>query len=591
MISLPTVLRTLSRVGLLAGVLTACTDRGPDAVTGLATTPSLAVAPAQDIAAAIAAQRRHTAAMLRIPGVVGTAVGVMPNGRVGIQILLANAGIPGLPAALDGIPVAAKVTGLLMARSDPTTKQRPAPVGFSVGHPLITAGTIGARVVNATGNVYVLSNNHVLANSNDANLGDPTWQPGPFDGGVAADQIGTLAAFKPIDFSGGNNTIDAAIALSNTNDLSNATPADDGYGLPNAQIWGDANNDRIFDNKNALLNLAVMKYGRTTKLTHGTITGINATLNICYEVFIIFCVKSATFVDQIIIEPGAFSGGGDSGSLIVTDDANRNPVALLFAGSSTQTIGNRIDLVLNHFGVTVDGTASPPPPPPTPITDLAVLSVTGPSSITVGNSANYVVTIKNVGTENVPSTFDVTLRDATANVVIGTQSVAGLNAGLSTTRTFVWNTTGSSIGSHTLTSNHTFADENSSNDQASTIVAVNPPSIGMHVGNLTSLVSSGSTSWSATVEIAVHDANHNPLNGATVVGTWVPTGLNSNTCTSGDLGGNGTCIVLFPSIRRNRPSVTFTVNSLAKTGYTYASGSNHDVDGGSNGTSIKVNRP
>ena len=590
MSSLPTLLRTLSRASLVA-LLAACMDRGPDAVTGLPATPSLAAVPAQDIAAAMAAQQRHTAAILRIPGVVGTAVGVMPNGRIGVQILLANANVPGLPVALDGVPVAVKVTGLLMARSDPTTKQRPAPVGFSVGHPLITAGTIGARVVNATGNVFVLSNNHVLANSNDANLGDPTLQPGAFDGGVTADQIGTLAAFKPIDFSGGNNTIDAAIALSNTNDLSNSTPTDDGYGLPNAQLWGDANSDGVFDNKNALLNLAVIKYGRTTKLTHGTITGINATLNICYEVFIIFCVKSATFVDQIIIEPGAFSGGGDSGSLIVTDDVNRNPVALLFAGSSTQTIGNRIDLVLNHFGVTVDGTAGAPPPPPTPITDIAVLSVTGPSSITVGNSANYLVTIKNVGTENVASTFDVTLRDATDNVALGTQSVAGLDAGASTTRTFVWNTTGLTTGSHTLTANHTFADENSANDQASTIVTVNPPSIGMHVGNLTSLVSSGGTSWSATVEIAVHDTNHNVLNGTTVVGTWTPTGLNSNTCTTGDLGGNGTCIVLFPSIRKNRPSVTFTVNSLTKTGYTYASGSNHDVDGGSNGTSIKVNRP
>ena len=590
MSSLPTLLRTLSRASLVA-LLAACMDRGPDAVTGLPATPSLAAVPAQDIAAAMAAQQRHTAAILRIPGVVGTAVGVMPNGRIGVQILLANANVPGLPVALDGVPVAVKVTGLLMARSDPTTKQRPAPVGFSVGHPLITAGTIGARVVNATGNVFVLSNNHVLANSNDANLGDPTLQPGAFDGGVTADQIGTLAAFKPIDFSGGNNTIDAAIALSNTNDLSNSTPTDDGYGLPNAQLWGDANSDGVFDNKNALLNLAVIKYGRTTKLTHGTITGINATLNICYEVFIIFCVKSGTFVDQIIIEPGAFSSGGDSGSLIVTDDVNRNPVALLFAGSSTQTIGNRIDLVLNHFGVTVDGTAGAPPPPPTPITDIAVLSVTGPSSITVGNSANYLVTIKNVGTENVASTFDVTLRDATDNVALGTQSVAGLDAGASTTRTFVWNTTGLTTGSHTLTANHTFADENSANDQASTIVTVNPPSIGMHVGNLTSLVSSGGTTWSATVEIAVHDANHNLLNGATVVGTWTPTGLNSNTCTTGDLGGNGTCIVLFPSIRKNRPSVTFTVNSLTKAGFTYASTSNHDVDGGSNGTSIKVNRP
>src|SRR3989441_5004723 len=92
-----------------------------------------------------------------------------------------------------------------MAFSDPTKRQRPAPLGFSVGHPLITAGSIGARVADAAGNVFVLSNNHVLANSNDATIGDPALQPGPFDGGTApADQIGTLAAFNTIDFSGGD---------------------------------------------------------------------------------------------------------------------------------------------------------------------------------------------------------------------------------------------------------------------------------------------------------------------------------------------------------------------------------------------------
>jgi hypothetical protein len=93
------------------------------------------------------------------------------------------------------------------------------------------------------------------------------------------------------------------------------------------------------------------------------------------------------------------------------------------------------------------------------------------------------------------------------------------------------------------------------------------------------------------VEVAVHDAAHNPLNGVTVVGSWTPNGFLANTCTTGELGGNGTCIMLYPAISKRRKSVSFTVNSLTKSLYTYASSSNHDVDGGSNGTSIKVNRP
>ena len=396
----------------------------------------------QGVDRAIAAQERHTAALMRIPGVVGTAVGALPNGQAVVRILLER-DVPGLPDRLDDVPVQRSVTGMLVAFSDPTTKRRPAPLGYSVGHPAITAGSIGARVVNSSLQLFILSNNHVLANSNGASIGDATLQPGAFDGGTSADQVGTLFAFKPINFSGGNNTIDAAIALTDALSTDNSSPTDDGYGMPSAQIWGDANHDGVFDNKSALLNQPVQKYGRTTKLTHGTITGINATLSICYEVVIIFCTKSATFVDQLVIEPGPFSGGGDSGSLIVTDDINRSPVALLFAGSSTQTIANRIDLVLSNFNVQVDAG----PPPPQPALDVAVQGVSAPASVTVGNTANVVVTIRNGGTNNITSTFDVTLRDATDNIVIGTQSVASLASGATTTQTYAWNTTGRSISS------------------------------------------------------------------------------------------------------------------------------------------------
>ena len=567
-------------------VFIACADTARDPLLGPI---ALSQGSSQGIENALAAQARHTAALMRIPGVVGTAVGLLPNGEAVVRLYLEHPNVAGLPEVLDGVAVSRQVTGRIMARSDPTLKLRPAPVGYSVGHPAITAGTIGARVVNpSTLSVFLLSNNHVLANSNDATLGDPILQPGPFDGGVAADQIATLFAFKTIDFAGGGNTMDAAVASTTLSVLSNSTPTDDGYGVPNAQVFNDANSDGLFDNKNALLNLPVQKFGRTTRLTHGTITGINATLNICYEVLFIFCVKQATFVDQVVIEPGVFSGGGDSGSLIVTDDLNLNPVGLLFAGSETQTIANRIDLVLNHFGVRIDAGDAPPP---VDLLDVAIQGVSGPGSVTVGNSANIVVTIRNAGSENVASSFDVTLTDATGSVVIGTQSVPALDAGAITTRTFAWNTTGASIGAHTLTAQHNFADENAANNQASSVVTVNPQSTGMHIGNLTAIPSNDGTSWSAVVEVTVHDAAHNPLNGATVVGAWTPNGLNSNTCTTGELGGNGSCIMLYPSISLKRKTVSFTVNSVTKSLFTYASSSNHDVDGGSNGTTIKVNRP
>jgi hypothetical protein len=574
--------------GLVVPALLACSDGDRGSILDPAR--SLGMAGAQGIEAAIAAQERHTPALMRMSGVVGTAVGLLPDGNAVVRVYLMNPSVAGVPDALDGVPVRRQVTGMLVAWSDPTLKARPAPIGYSVGHPLITAGTIGARVLDASLNVLLLSNNHVLANGNDASIGDPILQPGPADGGGASDQIGTLHAFKAIDFAGGNNTIDAALALTTASVLSNTTPTDDGYGMPAAQIWGDANSDGVFDNRNALLNLDLQKYGRTTKLTKGAVTGINATLSICYEALFIFCLKSATFVDQVVIEPGTFSGGGDSGSLIVTDDANRYPVGLLFAGSTAQTIANRIDLVLNHFGVRVDA-GSAPPPPPTDLQDVAIQGVSGPGSVTVGNTTDIVVTIRNAGDQNVATTFAVTLRDATDDVLIGTQGVAGLAVGATTTLSYAWSTTGRSIGAHTLVAQHDFTDENAGNDQASTVVTVNPQSTGMHVGNLTSMVSDDGTSWSAIVEVAVHDEAHLPLNGVTVVGNWTPKGLNSNTCTTGELGGNGTCIMFYPALSKKRRSVSFTVNSLTKALYTYSSASNHDVDGGSNGTSIKVNRP
>ena len=82
-----------------------------------------------------------------------------------------------------------------------------------------------------------------------------------------------------------------------------------------------------------------------------------------------------------------------------------------------------------------------------------------------------------------------------------------------------------------------------------------------------------------------------PLNGATVTGSWSRSGLLSDTCTTGDLGGNGTCIVMLTGIRKGTKSVSFTVTGVTKGGVTYDAARNHDPDGDSNGTTITVRRP
>src|SRR3989441_8421369 len=487
-------------------VMVACFDSTADSPAGPSVSPP---PPGQQFSAdlnnALAALRRHAPKLLEIPGVVGTAVTGFSNGHAGVLLLVERAGIAGLPQALDGVPVRVWVSGRIMAFSDPTQRQRPAPMGFSVGHPAITAGTIAARVPGALGRVYILSNNHVLANSNGASIGDPEYQPGPFDGGTSADQIATLTDFQTITFGpSGNNTVDAAIALSSTDVLDNATPADEGYGMPNSTIYGDANGDGLFDNRDGLLGLNVQKYGRTTHLTHGQITGVNATVTVCYAVSGFTCTKSARYVDQLIISPGTFSGGGDSGSLIVTDDGNLNPGALLFAGNSSVTIANRIDLVLNRFGVTIDGFA---PPPPGPLTDLAVTSVSGPSTI-VNVAANVTVTVNNFGNQDV-SSFDVSLEDTTDHVTVGTQTVAGLTAGNATNVSFAW--TPRSAGDHVLLGRHSLSDDKASNNQRFATVTVMPAVTDIAVSSISP---SGPLIQGHVVDVAVTVANIGNQNGA-----------------------------------------------------------------------------
>lgn len=308
------------------------------------------------LAQAIAAQEAHTDRLLASPGVIGTAVGAGPDGRPVVKIYVESARVRGLPHRLDGVPVEVEVTGELVAQT------RPAPIGVSTGTERLivyrgrlycTVGTLGARVTDG-GNVYALSNAHVYALEGSETQGtvqvgaggDRMLQPGRVDmtaqacgsqSEIEAAVIGRLWDYEPIVFSRkANNTIDAAIALVSTDDVGTATPAG-GYGTPSGTTAP------------AEPGQAVQKYGRTTGLTRGTVTGVNATVMIRYD------QGQTRFVKQVVVQGdgGSFSAGGDSGSLIVTQAGNQ-PVALLFAGSASTTIGNPIDLVLGAFGVTID---------------------------------------------------------------------------------------------------------------------------------------------------------------------------------------------------------------------------------------------
>ncbi len=233
---------------------------------------------------------------------------------------------------------------------------RPVPIGVSTGNSNEdAAGTISCRLTDGS-NFYVLSNNHVYARENAASLGEIVVQPGVYDSGgkydaSGANDIGTLCAFVRINFTTATatptNTVDAAIAILPDDKgepcVGFATPAG-GYGAPNSLVRSLTQSD---------INLSVQKYGRSSLLTKGTVTGTNATIDITYA------TGTARFVNQIVVQSRqAFIKAGDSGSLLVTNDTAKNPVGLLFAGNQTGTyaIANHIDDVLNAFasqGVTV----------------------------------------------------------------------------------------------------------------------------------------------------------------------------------------------------------------------------------------------
>ena len=194
---------------------------------------------------------------------------------------------------------------------------RPLRIGTSIGHFKITAGTLGCFVTRrADAALLILSNNHVLANENDAKAGDAILQRGTFDGGTRpADVVGKLAGFVRLKKSGAN-LVDAALASINPS-LGTNLSAIKGIGTLTGQ--GPAFLDE---------GTAVHKLGRTTGVTHGKVTAFELdNLVVGYD------IGDLRFDDQIEIEgagPDAFSAGGDSGSLIV--DAEGRGVALLFAG-------------------------------------------------------------------------------------------------------------------------------------------------------------------------------------------------------------------------------------------------------------------
>jgi hypothetical protein len=278
----------------------------------------------------------------------------VPNSELNLEDLI--------PQAVSGLPTDVVETGRIRAQmpEDYRVRRRPGQPGISIGHSEVTAGTFGLLVQRGD-QLYILSNNHVLANCNAAATGDAIYQPGPADSGTAADQIATLAEHEPLDFGDnpgechiartlatfmnyiarltgsdhrlepvkqtpGLNLMDAALALPDAPSLVVSEVL--GIGIPTG--LGEP-----------YLGQTVQKAGRTTGTTQGIVTQVNVTVDVDYA------GRTARFTDQVFASP--MSHPGDSGSGIL--DMERQAVGLLFAGSERVTIFTPLERILTRFAV------------------------------------------------------------------------------------------------------------------------------------------------------------------------------------------------------------------------------------------------
>lgn len=133
----------------------------------------------------------------------------------------------------------------------------------------------------------------------------------------------------------------------------------------------------------------------------------------------------------------------------------------------------------------------------------------------------------------------------------------------------------------------TVTDDDGDTGMDTQIVTLGSPGGALvHVGDLDGLSTPSGNKWIATMFATIHDENENPVSDATVTGTWGNGAKGKSSCTTA---GNGQCAVT-KNLRNAIQSVTFTVTEVVANGFTYESGSNHDPDGDSNGTTITITR-
>ena len=207
-------------------------------------------------------------------------------------------------------------------------------------------GTLGS-LLTRNGSFYILSNNHVLARSDQALPGEPISQPGIIETNcstIGTNTVANLTSF--VNLQTAPIKVDAAIAqiVPGAVDLTGNILLLGGTAAGSTPDAGPPHQGRGIL---ASVGKQVAKSGRTTGLTCSTVVATDLSTVVSYQTL---CnggtTFSVTYRNQISVFGGGFSAGGDSGSLIV-DQLTADPVALLYGGSDTDTVGNPVGDVLS----------------------------------------------------------------------------------------------------------------------------------------------------------------------------------------------------------------------------------------------------
>lgn len=284
----------------------------------------------------------------------GIGLGIHPTGKKDNYKLAIHANHRSDLALIEKIKYLAKgevdirITGNVYPQNSVRSYyKRPLSIGLSISrtHP-ISAGTLGCFVhKRGQADLLILSCNHVLANTNNAHIGDPIIQPAVEDDGKSETEcIANLYEFIQLR-EDQPNLADAAIAKVNDHiEIEKLCPFYENNLLQ--PFWQKEGLEEI-------RHSVVAKFGRSTKLTFGIVNAFEMERKVPYgnngnPITVTF--PNLTAIEGLDNKP--FSKGGDSGSIIVNIEGE--PIGLLFAGTEGDkpiSYANPIELVCQELNI------------------------------------------------------------------------------------------------------------------------------------------------------------------------------------------------------------------------------------------------